>query len=560
MSNIKNASLSRRSFVSVASAACGLALASTVGCSSPNNTTDEKPKEDGAKAAQGDAPQTNEAKNKDSLTIYVGEEPEDGFDPLSSYWGTNGAYALFQSRLLAFDKDLKIVPDLAEKFEKSEDGLTYTYTLKDGLKFSDGSDVTADDVVFSYLTIRDNGAGHIDFQLLEDAKALDPKTIEFKLKQKDSSFVARTAKLCIVPKAGYNPQQYRVKPMGSGPFKLVQYEPGQQLIIEPNEYYYGTKSPFKRITLLFINGETALAHAQAGELDVAMVQPEYAKEHVEGMKLETLPTIDTRGFNLPTIKPQEIDGKTRGNDVTVDPAIRKALSIGINRQEIVDHALNGIGTPHSALLHSVPWANPESEFKDDRLDEAKKILDDAGWVAGSDGIRVKDGLKAEFTITGRADDIQRHNLAVALSEQAKKLGINIIAKSAAWKECRGNAGAEPTCWGTGDYDPSADLMGYYHSTGAINESRYSNPKVDDYAKQALEADGDEINKLWQKMQWDGTTGPESENGEHPYIWLATIDHTYFVNENLDICAENQPVHPHGHGWPVICNINEWKIK
>lgn len=556
MSFSENNNLSRRTFLGIAGAAAGLALSGSMACSNQGGAS--KAAENSSNNTTGDVGQTTQ---NDTLTIYVGEEPSDGFDPLSSYWGYNGSYDLFQSRLLHFNKDLQPELDLAEKYEMSEDGLTYTYHLKDGIKFSDGSDLTAEDVVFSYLTIRDNGAGHIDFSTLKDAKALDDKTIEFTLRNRDSSFLNKTAKLCIVPKKGYDPETYRVKPMGSGPFKFVQYDPGQQLIIEPNEYYYGTKSPFKRITLLFINGETALSHAQSGELDVVMVQPEYAKEHVNNMRLEVLPTIDTRGFNLPTTEPKEIDGKMRGNKATADPAVRKALNIGINRQEIVDHALNGIGTPQTALLHSIPWANPEASFKDSRPEEAIKILEDAGWTLNADGVREKDGVVCEFEIYGSSSDMQRYNLAVALSEQAKKLGIKITAKALPWKEARAQAPVSPNCWGTGDFDPSADLIGYYHSDGSVNESKYSNPTVDGYAKAALEAQTpEEANENWKKMQWDGTTGPESEDGDHPYIWLATIDHTYYVSEDLDIAADKQPIHPHGHGWPVIYNLNEWKRK
>lgn len=547
MASEEKSTLTRRGFVGASAAlgACAVG-AGVTGCSS-------------AKSEKKDSKKEEKVSAKDSLKIFVGAEPKDGFDPLTTYWGTNGMYSLFQSRLLAFNKEGKPVPDLAESYKMSDDGLTYTYKLKKGIKFSDGTPFTADDVVFSYLTIRDNGAGHIDFKALADAKALDESTVEFKLKKRDSSFVARTAKLCIVPKKGYDAQNYRIKPVGTGPFKLVQYDKGQQLIIAPNEYYYGTKSTFKRITLVFLNGEAALAHAQSGTMDVVMVQPEYTKEKVEGMHLVKFPTIDTRGFNLPTFAPKEVDGKERGNAVTADRAVRLALNIGISRSELIQSSINGIGTPHTALLHKLPWANPQSEFKDGRVDEAKKILDDAGWKLNAQGVREKDGKLCEFNITGRSDDMQRYDIAVGLSEQAKKLGIRINAKAVPWKQGREQARIIPTCWGTGDYDPSGDIIGYYGSKGAINDSRYSNPTVDKHIEEALAAPSHEkALEAWKKVQWDGTTGPESEKGDLPYIWLVTIDHTYYIKDDLDI--PEQPLHPHGHGWPVICNLNEWKRK
>lgn len=491
----------------------------------------------------------------DTLTIYVGAEPEDGFDPLTG-WGYNGSYILFQSRLLKFDADMQLTPDLATGWSVSSDGLEYTFKLREGAQFSDGSEVTAGDVAFSYLTARDNGASTVDLSKLESVSVEGDYEIVFRLSEPYSSFPQIAGKLGIVPEKVYDATTYRSDPIGSGPFKLDQWDAGQQIIISPNEFYYGTISPFRRITLLFLDGETSLAHAQSGELDVAMVQPEYATSTVNGMTLRTFDTMDTRGFNLPTQAETQKDGKTVGNNVTCDKAIRKALTIGIDRSAIVDGALNGIGTPSTALITGVPWANSACSYADGRLDEAKKLLDDAGWKEGSDGIREKDGIRAEFSITGRTDDLQRYNIAEAFAQQASKLGIKINATSALWSDCKAQSENIPTCWGTGDWDPSGDLCGYYKSTGSYNHSQYSNSTVDQHIHNAFATTDDAVAMSeWQKVQWDGTTGPESENGDLPCIWLVSIDHTYFVRNGLYL--GEQPVHPHGHGWPIVCNLEEW---
>lgn len=496
---------------------------------------------------------------RDRLTIYVGGEPEGGFDPLTG-WGYNGSYILFQSRLLKFDRNLDLQPDLATSYTISDDGLTYTYTLRDGVTFSDGSPFTAEDVVFSYLTARDSGASTLDLTKLADVKALDDTTVEFTLIEPYSSFKALTGKLGIVPKALYDDRTYRSNPVGTGPFKLLQWDAGQQIIIAPNEHYYGTMSPFKQITLLFLDGETALSNAQSGQLDVVMVQPEYAKNTVEGMTLKTYPTIDTRGFNLPTaVQTTDTDGKVKGNDVTADRAIRQALAIGVHRQAIIDHALNGIGTPTTALITQVAWANPSCQYEDGRVDEATELLDKAGWIVGDDGIRVKDGQRAAFSITGRTDDLQRYNVAVAFAQEARELGIAIDATSALWSDCKAHADSIPTCWGTGDYDPSGDLVGFYQTGATYNRSQYSNPTTDAHIHAALDTtDAAAALENWKNVPWDGTTGPEGEQGDIPAIWLVTIDHTYFVRDGLDL--GDQLVHPHGHGWPLVANLNEWSWK
>ena len=346
----------RRSFVGAASV---LALAGAVGCSSTNGSTSAS---------------SSASTAKDTLTIYVGAEPSSGFDPMTGY-GSSGAYTFFHSRLLRFDKNMKLQGDLAKEWNISPDGLTYTYKLRNDVVFSDGSPLKASDIVFSYLTARDGGSASLNLTKLAAAKAIDDYTVEFTLSEPYSSFESITGKLCIVPEAGYDEEKYRTNPIGSGPFKMVQWDKGQQVIIEPNEKYYGTISPFKQITVLFLDGEAALANAQSGLLDVAMVSPEYATANVNGMHLVTLPTIDTRGFNLPTQPETTKDGKTIGNNVTCDPAIRKALVIGVDRQAIIDNALNGIGTATTALITQVPWANPDCKFKDGRVDEAIALCD-----------------------------------------------------------------------------------------------------------------------------------------------------------------------------------------
>ena len=545
--------MSRRGFIG-AVGAFG-AAAALAGCSSSGNAPSASSSSATSSAA---APSSAAVGSKDTLTIYVGAESSSGFDPMTGY-GSSGAYTFFHSRLLRFDQNMKLQNDLATGHTISDDGLTYTYTLRNDVVFSDGNPLKASDVVFSYLTARDGASSSLDLTKLADAKALDDRTVEFTLTERFSSFESITGKLCIVPEAGYDEQEYRANPIGSGPFKLVQWDKGQQIIIEPNELYYGTISPFKQITVLFLDGEAVLANAQSGMLDVAMVSPEYATAKVDGMHLETFPTIDTRGFNLPTQPESEVDGKVVGNNVTCDHAIRKALAIGVDRQAIIDNALNGVGTATTALITQVPWANPACSFADGRVDEAVALLEEAGWVAGPDGIREKDGVRAEFDITGRTDDLQRYNLAQAFAQEAQRLGIQINATAEAWDKCKEISENTPTCWGTGNYDPAGDLTGYYKTGASTNHAQYSNSAVDAHIDDAQAAATTEAAiEEWKKVQWDGETGPESENGDFPCIWLANIDHTYFVRDGLDLGF--QLVHPHGHGWPVVCNIEEWTLK
>lgn len=497
---------------------------------------------------------------QDSLIISIGSDFDNGnFDPCTGY-GTYG-YNLFHTSLLKITTDVKIECDLAKDYVVSEDGLVYTFTIREGIKFSDGKELKPEDVVFTFHTAKHSGSS-VDLTMLENVEVLEGNQVRFTLNKAYSPFTRTVALLGIVPEHAYN-DTYASNPIGTGPFKVKQLDVGQQLIIEPNEYYYGIKSQFKQITFLSIDEETALAVAKSGQLDLVMVNPEYAKETVDGMHIETIKTSDNRGFNLPCI-PETINasGKTVGNPVTSDPVVRKALNIGISRQEIIDNALNGIGTPSWVRFEGLPWANENPAFTDGQVEEAKTLLEEAGWVdTDGDGIREKNGQKCEFRITGRTDDLQRYNLAIALSENAKKLGINIIAEALDWTTCKEIIRKVPTCIGTGDYS-FIDVYNAFHSSfsgidviSLSNSAMYSNPVVDEYLEAMLAATSEEeAIELAKKAQYDGRTGA---NIDFPYIWLVTIDHTYFVRDGLDIGT--QRIHPHGHGAPIIQNLNEWSF-
>lgn len=177
------------------------------------------------------------------------------------------------------------------------------------------------------------------------AEAKDDLTVVFTLNKRWSAFASTTALLGIVPEHAYG-EGYGDNPVCSGPFKVAQLDKNQQVIVVPNEYYHGQKPAFKKITILELDEEAALAGAKSGELDVVMINPEYALEKVEGMHLETIKTVDNRGFNLPVIPEQKnAQGELIGNNVTCNFEIRKALNIGIDRVTIIKNALNGSGTP-----------------------------------------------------------------------------------------------------------------------------------------------------------------------------------------------------------------------
>jgi len=176
------------------------------------------------------------------------------------------------------------------------------------------------------------------------------------------------------------------------------------------------------------------------------------------------------------------------------------------------------------------------------------------------GIREKNGVKAEFVINGRANDLQRYNTAVALAQDAKKLGINIIAKSTPWSEARKIARNIPTVWAFGDYTPQM-FYNYYHSSQVgvnviHNPAIYRNPTVDAHIDRALAAVTDEeMLKEFRAAQWDGVTGPKADV---PYLWIATVQVPYFVNDQLDLGRLR--VGERGQGMGILITLDQWQWK
>ncbi|PAV12708.1 nickel ABC transporter substrate-binding protein [Methanosarcina spelaei] len=500
------------------------------------------------------------SQGSDELVAAVGThggEPETGFNPITG-WGYSRE-PLVQSTLLKKDSNGSLITDLATNYSVSDDGLTWVVNIRDDVKFHDGVPLTAKDVAFTFNTAA-NSSG-VDLSVLKNAVALDNYTVEFKLDDPRTTFIHKLVALGIVPEHAYN-ETYGEHPIGSGPYRFVEWDKGQQAIFEANPDYYGQKPYFKKITLLFMQSDTAFAAAKSGQVDLAEIPSSYANQKVDGMKMVSLSSIDARGITFPmqpdTGKKTE-NGYSIGNNVTSDPAIRKALNIGIDRQALIDGALNGQGEEEFTGVDKLPWGNKEAIFEDGNVDEAKKILADGGWKdADGGGILEKNGLKAEFTLLYPSSAQERQALAVSLGEEAKKLGINIKVEGKSWDEIDTLAHSTPVVFGYGSLDPTDLYLKYYSKSydpaDYNNIILYNNSVVDNYLRTAITStDQDTANKNWQLAAWDGTTG-FSEKGNATWLWIATINYLYIMDEDIDIGTPKiQP-----HGADIFGNILEWK--
>ncbi len=510
--------------------------------------------------AEAPSTQTGQmSEEKDSVVIAMGptSEPEAGFDPAYG-WGA-GEHVhepLIQSTLTVTNTDLTIGYDLATDYSVSEDGLTWTVKIRDDAYFTDGEALTAADVAFTYNTVKASSSVN-DFTMLDHAEAVDDTTVVFHMTRAFAIWPYTMAIVGIVPEHAYDSATYGSDPIGSGRYILKQWDRGQQVILEANPDYYGEAPKMKRVTILFMEEDAAFLAAQAGQVDVAYTSATYSAQTVEGYGLAAYASVDNRGFNLPAVSAgTNEDGTSVGNDFTSDVRVRRAINIGVDRQEMIDHVLNGYGTPAYSVCDGLPWYNEAAEVTYDP-EEAAALLEEAGWIMGEDGIREKDGVKAELNLLYSNGDSVRQALTADFANQMAELGIACTMEGVGWDTAYDRALFDPLLWGWGAHTPM-ELYNIYHTiegTGSAQYSPYSNETVDSYMDQALaSSDLEESYALWQQAQWDGTTGI-TQDGDIPWVWLVNIDHLYWVRDGLNVAE--QKIHPHGHGWSLVDNVDQW---
>ena len=517
--------------VTAALLAAALAASCVTGCSggqenaeTAGNTEAEGSKgTEGAGTAESGSSQSAETETRDSVVVVMGptSEPEAGFDPAYG-WGA-GEHVhepLIQSTLTVTTPDLKIGYDLAEDVQASEDGLTWQVKIRDDVRFTDGEPLTAEDVAFTYNTLKDTSSVN-DFTMLKEAVAVDDT-------------------------------------IGSGRYILKQWDKGQQVIFEANPDYYGEAPRMKKVTVLFMEEDAAYAAALSGQVDLAYTSAAYSDQTMDGFSLFSCETVDNRGFNLPAVPAGETDenGVPIGNDFTSDVRVRRAINLAIDRQAMIDHVLNGHGTIAYSVCDKMPWYSKDSEAAFDPQ-EAERLLDEAGWKTGADGIREKDGKKAGFTMLYSAGDSVRQALSEDTANQLAAFGIHVTVEGVGWDTAYDRAQSEPLMWGWGAHTPM-ELYNIYHTRPGGKYAQYSpyaNGAVDAYMDEALACTDLEASyELWKKAQWDGESGITQE-GDLPWIWLVNIDHLYWVKDGLQVAE--QKLHPHGHGWSIVNNVDQW---
>lgn len=541
-----------------------LALAAVLGACS------QSPAPSGSESAgASDAPSTSEsaatdkssdsmAKGKDSITLSLGHEHSDSFNPLAG-WAPHG-YAKFYDGLISHNEDLEPIPALATELPTtSEDGKTVTAKLREGVKFHDGSTFEAEDVVATYKAILDEGSASElagDFPMLESVEAKDANTVEFKLKQPYTPFIHLLA-TSIVPSEMAKPGtpvtelELNTKPVGTGPYKLESLHDKQDANLVANEDYWGTVPSIKKVTFVVVEDEANLTQRLAtGEIDGADLPPRLAEQLSKSnpeLELVELKSVDFRSISLPMKDP-----------VAGDKDVRKAMNLAVNREAIIDKLLLGHGTAGATPI-SPSWKqyyNEDAKVEYD-VDKAKKILDDAGWKEGSDGIREKNGKKASFTVMFNQKDEVRRDLALAFAQDMKAIGLDIKTEGSGWDVIKPRMSEVGVVLGGGNpYDPDFQTYQLLHSKlagdGFNNPGHYKNSKVDELLDKGRNStDEAERTKAYKDLQTELIEDPSS-------IYLAFLDHTFVQRKGYTGFKPILDPHSHGVTFGPWWNLEEWK--
>ena len=535
------AGITRRQVVAGGLAAGAAVLAANGGLASPRPAQ-----------AEVDAP------SQVILTMTTGSEPATGFDPLVSWGcGEHVHEPLIQSTLITTDINLEFQNDLATSYECSEDGLTWTFTIRDDVKFTDGEPLTARDVAFTVNGIINSSAAEADLSMVDEAVVIDDTTVELHLNKPFNALLYTLAVMGIVPEHAYGPD-YGANPIGSGRYMLEQWDKGQQVILKANPDYYGEPVKMQRVVAVFMEEDASIAAAQAGQVDVAYTSATYYDIVPAGYELLACTSVDSRGVSLPCVpaggtKSNDGVDYAQGNDVTCDVAVRRALNYATDRNRLISNVLNGYGTPAFSVGDGLPWSSEDMVCETD-AEKARQILEEAGWVDSGDGIRAKDGVRCAFDLYYTAGDSARQGIAMEWANQMREIGVEVNPKGGSWDELYLHQYECPVEWGWGSNAP-IEMYELNYSTGWGNFSSYENATVDAHLDEALaQTHIEDSYDLWKKAQWDGEQGVAPQ-GAATWVWFTNIDHLYYVRDGLQV-AEQKP-HPHGHGWSLANNVDQW---
>lgn len=429
----------------------------------------------------------NSSSNDKKIVVGI-QQDLDSLDPhLAVAAGTKEVLFNVFEGLVKPDEKGNLVPAVASSYEVSEDGMTYTFKLREGVKFHNGKEVTAEDVEYSI----NRNAGKLDedllvsrFAIIDSVKAIDASTIEINLSEPDTEFIGYLT-VAIIP-CDYDKQA--TEPVGCGPYKFVSYKIDESFNVESFKDYYGEQPDIKNVTFKIVsNTDSVLLDLQAGSIDIyPYLTDDQANE------LSSVFNIEAGNMNL-------VQGLFLNNDNKYfsNKLVRQAVYAAVDRNEIQSIVSGGKGELiGSFMFHGFgKYFNEEVVSANEySADKAKELLKEAGYP---------DGF--EFTIK-IPNNYQFHiSTGEIIVEELKKVGIKANIELIDWNEWLEDVYAgrkfDATIIGFDSVLAPNDLMRRYVSDNDKNMCNYKNEEYDACYKKALATTDDEEKiSLYKQMQ------------------------------------------------------------
>ena len=456
-----------------------------------------------------------EKASKDVLRMNVSSEPDSFFPWESAAADTAAIYYNIFDGLLSFDERGAVHPALCSSYEILDDKVTYIFHLREGVKFHNGADFSSADCIYTYENLAGLNGNTVKSDMMarsiDSISAPDSKTFVIKTKNPLGGFLALN--ICPILPVGYTNQAE--KPIGTGAYKFVEYQLHQKIVLEKNENYWNNEKLPKipRIEIYVMSDENAILSAlQTKQLDIGqMLSAENAKTLEKKFQLFSAPQnmVQILGFNN-SVKPLD------------NPLVRQAITLAINKDEIIDGALGGFGTKLYSNFSPIL-----GEFYNDRLSEiykndvslAKSTLAAAGYANGFD---------LEITVPG---NYRVHvDTAQIIAKQLEQIGIRAKIKTVEWTTwldqvyTKFDYQATVIAFG-GKLEPSEVLRRYY-STYKRNFTRYNNLVFDEtFDKAELETDQAKRVKYYKYCQ-------ELLTKSAPAVFIADPNNTVLLRKDV----------------------------
>lgn len=449
------------------------------------------------------------------------------------------------------DGDNNIIPRLAKSWEYDEENMTYTFHLEENVTWHDGEPFTADDVKFTIEAIMDpdNGAENApNYEDVEEITVLDDHTISFKLSAPNYAFLEYMT-MAILPKhllEGEDMQSsdFFLKPVGTGPYKLTEWDAGQSITLEKNEDYFAGAANIDTIIFKIVTDDNVKAmQLQTGELDLAQVTPKDSATFKEkdGYTVYDMTTSDYRGILY------NFGNEYWQNNADLIPAINYA----IDRQAILDAVLLGCGEIAYGPLQRNVYNCADVEHYDYNPEKTAELLTAAGCEKDAQGYWCRNGERISFTINATPGDQVRIDMAQIAAQQLQSVGLDVDANVPASGIDWGNQECCIIGWGS-PFDADDHTYKVFGTDKGANYSGYSNELADQYLTEARQTDvPEERAAAYAKFQQELANTPA-------YTFFCYIDAIYVADDSIHGIAPDTVLGHHGVG--IFWNVTDWTME